>query len=517
MNHSNIAIKFTKVGRDVLRAVAATTVLGGVALCVTTTPAGATVRSHFGSGNAAWSAYYAAPSNRSTWAAFCAGGGGVIAAYANGVPACGHTGGTSIYMPPAGDSLWTPGFQCTEVVGRYEWVKYGLHPVKGNGAQDAETYASDYHRSLIRNGTGRSPQVGDVMSFSNVSNFSDTGHTSVVVATSVNSSGNGSIKTLNEDWGYPIGDGTGALLTLAVSKWSVNESEAGGFPYIEWAATGGPTQSLQITTPSTPTSPPNASVNKAYSFQLSATGGKNGYVWSLAGGSLPPGLTLNAAGLISGKSTVVSEPNGFTAEVKSNGEVAEAQFVIWSLKFANTLAITTPSTAASPPNATVGVAYSFKFSSTGGSGSYVWSKVGGSLPPGLSVLSSGTVAGTPSSVSEGGPFTVKVTSGGQTAEKSFTIWALPRAVLTITTPSTASSPPNATVGKAYSFSFHASGANGQYVWSLVSGDLPPGLKISSSGTISGTPTAVSKDGPFTLEVGSGGQTARKAFTIWSLS
>jgi anti-sigma-K factor RskA len=133
------------------------------------------------------------------------------------------------------------------------------------------------------------------------------------------------------------------------------------------------------------------------------------------------------------------------------------------------------------------------------------------------VSTAGRITGTPTAVSEEGPFTVKVSSSGQTAEKAFTIWALPGAALTITTPSTVSSSPNATAGVAYSFTFSATGGNDQYDWSLVRGSLPLGLSLSSSGTISGTPAKVSENGPFTVEVASSGQTASKAFTLWSLS
>jgi hypothetical protein len=398
-------------------------------------------------------------------------------------------------------------------------VKYGLHPVSGNGAQDAYTYARADHRSLFANGTPHeSPQIGDVMSFSNTSNYSDTGHTSIVIANSVNAStGNGDIKTLNEDWGYPIGQGTGAIVTLPVNGWSVSVSAAGGFSYIEWAATGSGSQSLEITTPSTATSPPNATVNQPYRFALSATGGKGGYTWSVAAGSLPPGLSLAANGVISGTAHTVSKPNGFTAEVVSNKQAAEQRFTIWSLTSSKALEITTPNTATSPPNATVGVAYSFKFAATGGTGTYSWSLTKGSLPTGLKLAASGSISGTATSVSKLGPFTVEVSSGGATASSPFTIWALGQAALTITTPSTASSPPNATVGKAYKFTFSASGGNGSYTWSLLSGGLPPGLQLSSAGVISGTPKSVSKGGPFTIEVGSEGQTATKSFTIWALT
>jgi prepilin-type N-terminal cleavage/methylation domain-containing protein len=46
-------------------------------------------------------------------------------------------------------------------------------------------------------------------------------------------------------------------------------------------------------------------VDEAYSATLSATGGLPAYKWSLASGSLPPGLSLSGAGVISGTPTTV--------------------------------------------------------------------------------------------------------------------------------------------------------------------------------------------------------------------
>lgn len=57
---------------------------------------------------------------------------------------------------------------------------------------------------------------------------------------------------------------------------------------------------LSITT----TALPNATEGQAYNFQLQATGGSGNYVWSLVSGTMPAGLTLSAAGLISGTPTV---------------------------------------------------------------------------------------------------------------------------------------------------------------------------------------------------------------------
>ena len=54
---------------------------------------------------------------------------------------------------------------------------------------------------------------------------------------------------------------------------------------------------------------------------------------------------------------------------------------------------------------------------------------------------------------------------------------------------TTSSLPGGTVGGAYTATLAASGGTPPYSWSVVSGQLPAGLRLSNSGVISGTPTA----------------------------
>jgi hypothetical protein len=65
---------------------------------------------------------------------------------------------------------------------------------------------------------------------------------------------------------------------------------------------------------------------------------------------------------------------------------------------------------------------------------------------------------------------------------------------------TSSSLPNAIVGEAYSQSLSASGGSTPYTWKIVSGVLPNGLSFSSSGIISGTPTAASGPTAITFQV-----------------
>lgn len=187
----------------------------------------------FGSSDVAWRAYYGEPSNSATWGPFCSGGGGKVVASGDGVMACGPTGGTGIEIPGPGLSkgISTPGFQCVELSERFLFVTHGWGTIGANGAQVAQRYASAHGVPLITNGTpGVAPQVGDVMSFAENASFSGEGHTGVVVASSVNSEGDGSIELLSENWEH-----TGNKRVVKVAKWVVASI---GFPDTEWIQSG---------------------------------------------------------------------------------------------------------------------------------------------------------------------------------------------------------------------------------------------------------------------------------------
>jgi hypothetical protein len=69
-------------------------------------------------------------------------------------------------------------------------------------------------------------------------------------------------------------------------------------------------------------------VNTAYSTTLLADGGLEPYTWSLVSGTLPPGLTLNADGTITGTPTAAAQAT-FTATVTdANGDTATGDFSI---------------------------------------------------------------------------------------------------------------------------------------------------------------------------------------------
>ena len=75
--------------------------------------------------------------------------------------------------------------------------------------------------------------------------------------------------------------------------------------------------------------------------------------------------------------------------------------------------------------------------------------------------------------------------------------------------------PDAVKGEAYSTQLAATGGDGNYTWTILSGDLPDGLTLSVSGKISGEPTEADPDKSFsfTLGVTSAGRPAQKDFLL----
>ena len=169
-----------------------------------------------------------------------------------------------------------------------------------------------------------------------------------------------------------------------------------------------------------------------------------------------------------------------------------------------TLVVTTTSL----PNAAPTVAYRQALLATGGDGSYTWSLTVGSLPTGLSLnTSTSDITGTPTGAS--GSFTVQVASGdGQTDTQALTITVNPTLAVGTTTL------PDGGVGLVYGTqTLGATGGDGTYTWTVSAGSLPPGLNLSASRDITGTPTATGTS-DYTVQVTSGdGQTATQQLVI----
>jgi hypothetical protein len=172
------------------------------------------------------------------------------------------------------------------------------------------------------------------------------------------------------------------------------------------------------------------------------------------------------------------------------------------------------------PNANVGTNYTgYIEACCGQGGPYRWKLVAGRVPDGmqfagdsLRLVQTTAVLGTPTTV-QTATFTVEVRDqSGNAARKTLSLTVDPPRPLVITNGTDVLSPGR--VGVSYAIGVFADGGTPPYRWSLIAGQLPPGLSLTASpGRITGTPTTAGTF-TFTLRVtDQGGQSATQQFSI----
>ena len=185
--------------------------------------------------------------------------------------------------------------------------------------------------------------------------------------------------------------------------------------------------------------PPGAIVGAAYTDTLTATGGTTPYTWSVNAGTLPAGLSLSSAGVLSGTPTTAGSSTFTVNVIDKNNGIATASI---TLVVVNGLALT----FGTPPGGVVGTAYTDTLTAVGGTTPYTWSVSAGTLPAGITLnASTGVLAGTPTA---GGTanFTVKVTdAGGLTATQATSITVLAGALSIVQSANVATTTPGSTV------------------------------------------------------------------------
>ena len=240
-----------------------------------------------------------------------------------------------------------------------------------------------------------------------------------------------------------------------------------------------------------PVTLPNAVAGTAYSQQLAYTGGTGTPTWAITTGSLPAGLTLSAAGLISGTPTNASAGATYTFTVTVTTGTQTSAPVVFSITVPALPVVTTTSL----PSGNIGIAYSQQLTYSGGAGGTVtWAIVSGSLPgtSGLTLSTSGLLSGKPTTATTY-TFSVTVTVGTQTSAAQALTLVINSLIVTSGATATGEA------GLAFGFHLTAAGGTAPYTWSLASGStaLPNGLNLNTStGYISGSPTTATGS-PFT--------------------
>ncbi len=265
---------------------------------------------------------------------------------------------------------------------------------------------------------------------------------------------------------------------------------------------------LAINCPTITVSPatlPAGQMGTAYNQTITATGGAAPYVYTVSLGTLPNGITLSSAGVLSGTPTV-SGQFGFTVKATdANGCFGTRDYTL-TTNGCPTVTVN-PATL---PNGTLGAAYNQTLTASGGAGPYVFSLQSGAWSAGVTLSGAGAVTGTPTA---SGPFnvTVKATdANGCMGTRAYTL------NVTATCPTITVNPatlPGGFAGTAYNQVISATGGGAPYTFSVEAGNLPNGVTLTNAGVLSGTPVQAGSFG-FTIKATDAqGCTGTRAYTV----
>jgi hypothetical protein len=245
-----------------------------------------------------------------------------------------------------------------------------------------------------------------------------------------------------------------------------------------------------------PAALPAGTVTYSYpGYAFNASGGSPPYTWQ-ASGTPPPGLVLASDGTVSGTPTQVGTFS-FSVTATDSAQSPNGSPPLPTQILINAPAALVLNASPAPPAGVVGTPYpAFRFSATGGYLPLHWNVTVGSLPPGLTLGSAGSLSGTPSSLGTHN-FTITVTDSApapasQSLPFSVTVTLPPPPVINN------QEAPTGTVGVAYSYAYSAGYGVAPLTWSEAPA-LTMGLTLNSQGVLAGTPSAAGQF-PITLNV-----------------
>lgn len=270
----------------------------------------------------------------------------------------------------------------------------------------------------------------------------------------------------------PVGELRGTLAAAGLYTFSITATDAGGASRAQsYAISVSP--AVVITT----TLLPDHALNVAnYFYRIEATGGTGEKTFQVTEGSLPPGLTLDLSGNLTGTPFASGSYTFTVTALDPTGATASQRYTI---VIGGPVLITTTTL----PNGSVNQSnYNQRIAASGGTGFKTFTVTSGNVPPGLTLGSDGVLNGTPTTV---GTFTFTVTASdalGETNARSFVVLINPALTIATTTL------PGAPVDLSYNQSITATGGTDPKTFTLTSGTLPSGLSLGADGVIAGSPT-----------------------------
>lgn len=232
----------------------------------------------------------------------------------------------------------------------------------------------------------------------------------------------------------------------------------------------------------------NAIEATEYTHSFSVSGGAPPFQFSLMNGSVPPGLTLTDAGVLTGTPETGGIDGGvyqFRVQVEDSAVPPTKDDAAFTMSVLPLLRIGTKSPLA---DADSGAQYQDYLYATGGVGTYTWSKVSGTLPQNVSVNSDGTVSsGSQNASGPDGNFVVQVQDQGQPQQTQQLSLGISVKSLGLLLHMRTNQLADGRAGWPYQQVLRSGGGTGGHNWTQTGGMLPPGLTLNGN-IVSGTPT-----------------------------
>ena len=223
----------------------------------------------------------------------------------------------------------------------------------------------------------------------------------------------------------------------------------------------------------------------SYNVSLEAVGGTSPYTWTLSSGTLPAGLSLSSAGILSGTPTVAgTNTSNFTLQVEDSKTTTGTK--AFSLSISDLRVVTT-----TLPTAVKSVPFIHQLNGSGGNAPHAWSVSTGTLPSGITLSSAGVLSGTPTSAGSSS-FTLRLTDAASfSVSRQFTLPVSASFLPPVVDPVNF---PVIPIGTTFGYTVSAQ----NYPKTFAISGLPKGMKsVPATGVISGIPEVA---GVFNIQI-----------------